>query len=462
MRSVLVLALALSLLAACGDDESTTAPTDPDAPADTTRLAGTFVRASDGAGHGPLEVTLFDLRRLATVGRVVADSSGRFVFVDVPDGDFLPVLISDDVALFGLPRPRFTFTGTERYDEIFPVAPVPGGLSPGEEGVAGTVLDAETGEPIPFARVEMSSTTGAANWSQQSSNWSEFRGSASEQEPVTDTRGRFRIQPVPIVIFPDDQLPGGLRQLVPSWRVTAPGYRARSFPATDATGGVRQVTIRLEPGVDDAAIEGRVVGLDGTPREGVRVFAEWRRAPGELFRADDRLLTGIPGISGADGRFRIEGLAPGVYNALAGVLPDDGWIGPAAPAGTNRPGRNLGGLTAVEVQTTTDVGDLVVEPVIEGFVPAPGDTLRRTTLLRWNAVPDAAAYEVLVRRGTDLVSAIGVAERPEIGFDSPNEPFDTDALFRLEIRARDASGQELSRTDRPVLYRWVAGDPASR
>lgn len=461
MRSVLVLTLALSLLAACGDDESTTAPGDPDAPADTTRLAGTFVRASDGAGYGPLEVTLFDLRRLATVGRAVADSSGRFVFVDVPDGDFLPVLVSDDVALFGLPRPRFTFTGTERYDEIFPVAPVPGGLSPSDEGVAGTVLDAETGAPIPFARVEMSSSTGAANWSQESSNWSEFRGSASEQEPVTDPRGRFRIQPVPMVALPGDR-PGEFRRIVPSWRVTAPGYRARSFPATEATGGVRQVTVRLEPGVDEAAIEGRVIGLDGTPRAGVRVFAEWRRAPGELFRTDDRLLTGIPGTSGADGRFRIEGLAPGVYNVLAGALPDDGWVGPAAPVGTNRPGRNLGGLTAVEVQTTTDVGDLVVEPVIDGFAPAPGDTLRRTTVLRFDAVPGAAVYEVRVRRGTDLVSAIGVSERPEIGFDSPNEPFDTDALFRLEIRAEDAAGHELSRTDRPVLYRWVAGDPASR
>ena len=461
MRSVLVLAIALSLLAACGGDESTTAPADPDAPADTTRLAGTFVRASDGAGHGPLEVTLFDLRRLTTVGRTVADSSGRFAFVDVPDGDFLPVLVSDDVALFGLPRPRFTFTGTERFDEIFPVAPVPGGLNPSEEGVAGTVLDAETGAPIPFARVEMSSSTGAANWSQESSNWSEFRGSASEQEPVTDPRGRFRIQPVPMVALPGDR-PGEFRRIVPSWRVTAPGYRARSFPATEAIGGVRQVTVRLEPGVDEATIEGRVVGLDGTPRAGVRVFAEWRRAPGELFRGDDRLLTGIPGTSGADGRFRIEGLAPGVYNVLAGALPDDGWVGPAAPVGTNRPGRNLGGLTAVEVQTTTDVGDLVVEPVIDGFAPAPGDTLRRTIVLRFDAVPGAALYQVRVRRGTDLVAAVGETERPEIGFDSPNEPFDTDALFRLEIRAEDAEGHELSRTDRPVLYRWVAGDPASR
>ena len=462
MRHAIVTAVLLSavlaLVSACEDDP--TVPEGPIAPDSTGTLRGTYLFASDARAYGPAPVDLFDLTDLAVVARTVADTNGVFVFDGIEPGFYVPVLTSDTVAPFALPRPRYVFTRAERYDDVILVAPIPGGLTPGDDGITGTVVDEETGEPVPFARIEMNSPTGAASWFQSSTNGSELRGHTSAQEVTADSTGRFEIVPVPLVQLPVNEDPPLFETRVPSWRVVAPGYRSATFPSVEFSPGVQTFEVQLVRGADDAEITGRVVGPDGQPRSGVRVVAEWRRAPGELFRGGTSggaaaagaatgdpadVLVGVDGISGPDGRFRLRELPPGAYVVLAGAPGDDGWVG-------------LDPIQGLDLNGTEDVGDMTVAPAIE-FTDLDrtftvGDTLR------WTAVDGAATYRLTARRGLDLQGANAVPDTNLAVFDFADPPFDADTVLRLEAEARDAEGTLLSTTDRPHTIRWTASPPA--
>lgn len=438
-RSSIPCFFVLLALVACGDD----GPSGPgEAPGAAGTLRGTYRQADDGQPYGPAPVDLFDLNARAVIDRTSADSSGVFVFREIPDGDYIPVLTSDDVAPFALPRARYVFDDGGSYDDVIFVAPLPVQLTPEDVGIAGTIVDDASGAPIPFARVEMNSTTGGTNWSQRSGSASEFRGHTTLQEVTADADGAFRIVPVSKIIVPVSDQPPIFEVRHPSWRVVAPGYRSRSFPSEEID-GIHTFEVRLERGADDAVITGRVVGPDGLPRAGVPVLAEWRRGAGELFRSGTpdmaAIVVGTGEISDSEGRFRIASIPEGAYNVLVGVEPDDGWVGRTLAQG-------------VDVTGTTDVGDLEVVPAI-AFEDLPPTATRGDTL-RWTPAPAAASYEVTFRRGLDLQAVAVPGVDTFRALNLRHAVFDTTALLRLEIEALDAEGALIARTDRPVLLFW--------
>ena len=320
--AVLGRALLLALVLAGCDAEDDRPPLDP-GPSDppTGTLLGTLVKAEDGGALGSLEVSLFDLTSFAPVALTRSDSLGEFGFAGIDPGDYLPVVYANDRAPFGLPRARYSFTAGETLRVIIPLSPRVDERQTTLE-LRGQVLDAETDEPIALARVEMSAF-------ESDVNWSEFRGHATTVEPITDHEGRFLLGPISTGLR-YDQNSGLFVEVVPSWRVTAPGYRAASIHGRELADFVTDVVVRLVPGRDEGVITGRVVGVDGDPREGVRVHVEWRAESGQVLKGEalERLIPNdASAVSDAVGRFRFEGLPGGRFNLLAGALPDDGWVG---------------------------------------------------------------------------------------------------------------------------------------
>lgn len=91
-------------------------------------------------------------------------------------------------------------------------------------------------------------------------------------------------------------------------RVTCEGYVARpEYPTIElADRSVRGVTWEVEPG---ASLSGIIVHADGTPAEGISVFA--RPRVGDDPRAKSSFASGKK--SEADGTFELEGILPGKY-----------------------------------------------------------------------------------------------------------------------------------------------------
>lgn len=437
-RGILAWTLAL-VLAGCGSEADRFVGPGPDEGARGT-LRGTLVRAEDGAPAGLLEVSLLDLASFAPIALTRADSSGNFGFSDLAPGDYLPVVHATDRLLFGLPRTRFSFSAGETLSVIYPLARGnrPQGFT---LELTGRVFDALTLAPIALARVEMSSFEIGASWS-------EFRGQASTLEPLTDEAGRFRLGPISTVVGfdPDTQQP---TQIVPSWRVTAPGYRAASFDALDVVRFEDTMDVYLVPGRDRGVITGTVVGRDGEVRVGVRVHVEWRAAPGQLFRGGSpaRVLPPTPSaVSDSLGRFRLEGLPAGRFNLLAGALADDGWVG--SPRS---------GIEVATDSSVVEAGEIVAQPAMLPLAPENGALLTGAAILSWEPVAGAVAYDVLLRRALDLGAIRLTVDAPFAEIAPPDPPFDQPSLFRWDITAYDALGRDIAITDRAWLFRYDPG-----
>ena len=428
-------------------------------------LIGQLVRAEDDTPIGPMDVSLLDLDTLAAVGLVEADAEGNFRFDDLPPGDYLPVIHSPDRVLFGLPRTRFSFVEGDTLRVTYPLSPVPPLRGEDDLILEGQVIDRDTGLPIPFARIEMSSFDQGPNWSQSGSSWSEFRGGATTQEPVADEEGRFTLGPIPTITFIDPGT-GETRELIASWRVTAPGYRAVGFDTSQSGNFDTDVTVRMPPGRDVGVITGTVVDVDGAPLAGVPVYAEWRRDQGQFPKGAatpgviepdaggdgndvGRIIPAEPtDVTDALGRFRIEALPAGGYNLLAGAAPDDGWVGIPKQ-----------GIELTNVEPERDAGELIAAEAIDGLSPANLEEVFGTSTLTWPEVDGAVSYQVVVRRASDLSSATINVPTPRVSIVAGNEPFNLATLFRWEVFAIDVDGNEIAATDRPHLFRY---DPQDR
>lgn len=442
---VALLALGLvvlaSLAAGCDDDSEGSDPSVDPTPG-TGTLLGRLVSSETGDPVGSLEVSLLDLHTLANVDFTRADSTGAFVFDDVRPGDYLPVVHSVNRVLFGLPRTRFRFAAAETLRTTYPLARIEG-LQQSELEMTGRVVDAETGEPIPFARLEMNSFGNGANAFESGPNWSEFRGSTTTLEPTADAEGRFRLGPVPIVrIYVAET--NSVDELIASWRVTAPGYRAAGFDRRNASSFVPNPVVRLQRGRDEGAITGTVVGLDGEIRAGVQVHAEWRGAPGQFPRSPElaRLMPAEPtAVSDSLGRFRLESLPPGRYVVEGGPMGDDGWVGIL-----------VSGVVLDVGQLEASAGALVAQPAIRLLFPGDLELVRGATPLRWEPFPGAVRYTVVLRRAVDQQSATASVQAAAVEPTPGTNLFDRPGLFRLQIIAFDEQGREISVTERGHLF----------
>lgn len=408
----------------------------------TGTLLGSLVRGEDGGAIGLLEVSLFDLGSFRPVALTRADSTGAFGFADLAPGDYLPVVHASDRALFGLPRARFRFTAGETLRVVLPLVPR-GEPQDSTVELRGRVLDAQTDDPIALARVEMSAF-------EPGLNWSEFRGNTTQLEPLTDDDGRFRLVAIQTGLRFDENT-GGFVEMVPSWRVTAPGYRALSVDGVELADLRTEVVVRLEPGSDAGVITGRVVDVDGNARVGVRVHAEWRAESGQVFKAGSfgRLIPNeASAVSDSAGHFRFEGLPGGRFNVLAGALADDGWVGVMK--------------TGVEIEGDSllaRAGAIIAQPALGILEPTDGEHVTGSLTLRWEPVPGAVAYIVTLRRAVDLGLARFTVEGPIAEISPGSPPFDLPSLMRWEILALDAQGRQIAATDRPHLFGYV---PRSR
>ena len=224
------------------------------------RLCTLTVRVRDSRGDpvSGAEAALWSDGVLRGTAR--SDAEGRAVLADLVPDDFLlgvhPPPDRTDLTE-GVERPSLAPGETRE---------VPVVLDPGTSCV-GTVVDAETGNPLPGARILT------------------VRG-MQHREQTADAEGRF----------PYDHARAGKPNLGAIVLVGADGYETVDHqfrPAVD-----REFTVRLQRAVSHRF---RVVGIDGTPVPGVRVVAYGtRRLPpvpvGEAI-TDDAGACSVPGFS---------------------------------------------------------------------------------------------------------------------------------------------------------------------
>ncbi len=445
--ALLVLSLSIAaggglLFNGCTDDPAATSP--PPALETGGTLTGSVFTVDDLSPLEGIGVALLERVSLDPVDLTATDAQGRFALRGIPAGDYIPVLIARDFALLHLPRAAFHFEASESVDvELQMVRTDP--MEENDLRIEGRVVDAETDEPIAFARVEM-------NFIGLGLNWSEFRGTASSLEPVTDRDGRFVLDPIPLIHDPFNGT-----AFAPSWRVTARGYKARSFPEEDEQDIQPNVKVRLFEGEDDGVATGRVLGWEGQPVAGVPVAIEWRRSidsrlksgPFDLF--DDPIerrviLPGGPVLTDADGRYRIEGLPDGAFIVKAGPYGDDGWVG-----------TKYSGVELSRTQREFVVPDLLAAEAIENLSPEDGLRTSSVPALRWTPDPRASVYTVTLFRAKDDVSRSWSTSATEFQIPRLSGFFSETSVFLWWINGFDADNIETSRSDRPSLFTYDPG-----
>ncbi|NMO20572.1 hypothetical protein HPC49_38080 [Pyxidicoccus fallax] len=286
--------------------------------------AGRHVVRASAEGHAPERATVFHSpqggsatrvtlllhagapvagRVVDEAGQPVSGASVRALRADsaLPESEGLleQVLTGADGtwSLKALPAGTFRFTATHAAFAPSLSEPVTldGVRSPPSVHIVmrpGAVLSGQvverSGAPAPFARVHARP---------------EGPGGllGTRHSALADANGRFELNGLPRARF----------------KVEARGERASSLPLdVDLGSGAAEVTLRLEV---EGVIAGTVVASDGAPVTGAQVVAipEDRVARWEL--AESRIGRYASDVSDGQGRFRLQGLAPGRYRLRASL-----------------------------------------------------------------------------------------------------------------------------------------------
>jgi hypothetical protein len=434
----LVALIAIAMATACDED---------DPPLDQLQIQ--LVSSNDTRPFGPAQVSIFDLVESRYVASFEVGADGLLDFRPTLAGDYVPVVHAPGFEVFFLPQPRFTLRRRGRTISV--VIPMRPDRTLADFGVrlAGQVVDATTGLPIENAQVEMTSIE------VRNPFFTEYRGSRSGTEPITDADGRFVIERVPMVL-----IAGEADLFTTSFRVRASGYRSfarAGWAESDVPGNF---LVELEPGQDDGLISGRVVDRDGAPVAGVPVRAEWRVGAGILFREAaarspfDRdvdnhssILTNSRGVSAADGRFLLEGLPRGGFVVLAGPEPQDGFW----PSSPDPPKAILEADSA-----GVDVGDIEVAPAVILRAPRAGaELVEFDVALSWAPFAGASTYSVSLGRGDGAFSGVST-DTTNVSLSGDSNFLQAGAWYTWTVFAWDDQGQIISKADYPRLFRLLS------
>lgn len=354
---------------------------------------------------------------------VAVDARGRAEVGGLVDADYAWFVgRGAGWTLAGLPPRAQLRRAGEPSPPVLPHLPLravaPGGLI----RISGRVLDAATDAPIPQA------VPGLPGWPDR------WDGATLRPGDVSDADGAFLVHDVPFVEDPSGESPP--RQLQPlvfqaegyapaAVRFDAPGFQFQE---------ITDVTVRLAPLAAEAtgAAAGRVVSARG-PEAGVPVAAVWT-GPG----AKSGLAhPGLVAVTDAQGRFRLEGLAPGVWGLEPGYLPEDAWT----------PVRGQAGVVVVRAGETTEAPDLPVLDAVPAVFPRPGaQRVDSLPSFRWLAVAGADSYRVFLDRGIAGVTAETIlALDPALALDEGNHLW--------WVAAETADGAVVGATDAVQLFR---------
>ncbi len=466
-------ALALAAtLAACAEPSAPTTAPPPPGPPTTAVLTGRTLRAEDGVAYGPLRIVLLNVETLSIDAITRSDGAGAFRFGDLAPGRYMPVVYDFERTLFHLPQTRLAVDAAESLDVSLPLAPLAA-----DQGIAleGLVVDSRTGRPVAGAMVDLGSVAGAVApyLSNRVGLFSELSGQSGGLDQITDENGEFRLWPVYFLPNPDPTTwPNG--SITPDLLVSHPGYRGYRRRGFTPENIPNYDDIALEPGADSSAVTGRVVDLAGHPVAGLRVGLEWTRgelprygagqpaagkpglpgpggatlvsgpgvktAPGGPLATPTVILQGAVGVTGSDGRFRIDGVPQGHFKIMPGYLPDDGWVGDFGDRSAN---------VETAASGEVDAGDVPVVPAIAALSPADGDTIRGPLTLSWAAAAGASEYWLLieplgreaVHRGPLYATSLTPTRTSLL------QP----GLYRWQVSAMDARG-EIARVERSRMY----------
>jgi hypothetical protein len=359
----------LLVCAGCAGGDPPTAP-DMGGRADTLLVA---VRHRDtGTAARGVKLALLDARNRLAAAPALVDSLGTVRFAPGTEAGplYLAAFTGDSLFVHELPPPLLPAAGLP--DEAVVLVGTrsqPGGLP----RLSGTVVDAETGEPLGGAFLGLSPYLGA------------YLGRVEPSDDVSLADGAFRVGQIP---FAADPISGNPRQILPLL-VARAGYLPRAY--------VHQMT----PGDDNLDIAGVVVALRretggdgrlaGVVRFGGDAVSGLPIGLGAVGAPDDptavKSAVGQPGrvaVTDAEGGFAFAGLPAGGYVVHAGYLPDDGWIMPGQPAG------RLYAVAAGETVLTDTLHAIrAIAPLAPlGALPAAPDRFA------WAAVAEADSYAV--------------------------------------------------------------------
>ncbi len=367
---------------------------------------------------------------LPVAGPFVTDTAGRIVF-GLP-----PWKISGYLFFGGLdwqlhnqyPPTLKTAAAKTSPPEYNPLTRMVVRRSPPADGlprIAGTVVDAVTGEPLHQAFIGTTPHLTAYN------------GRSDPGADVTGTDGAFRVQEIVFALHPET---GNLTQ-VDLMFISRQGYRPRSWVYHHANGDnnldISGVRIPLTPlsAADTGVLTGRIM-IDGAPRSQV-----WVGLGGF---ATDKNGVGLPGqtaLTDTAGIFRFTGLATGTYVVDPGFMLQDRFVFP------NQAQPQAYDVTSGQTTTAADL-DIVWEIKTEYGAQTTFRIGAGTALLDWTPVRGAVEYAVYVERAAPVRTS-------EARLEWTISPTTVPGWYRWTVIAESDTGKLLGSMQKEVWMQLV-------
>ena len=384
-RYMFVACLALILaLPGCGDEDSPIGIS-------TGSVEGVLTEIESDAPVPDARVSLWEPATLrAGPLSTPTGATGSYRVDLVAPGDYVPVIYHKNMVIFGRTGSLLHVRAGQvvRHDLRLQAS----GLWTGEGArINGTVLDANTGEPVPGAHV------GVTSWALGGVDVEgPFFGTTIPELGVTDELGRFTL------ITQPSEGTGAL--YFPPFSVTKSGYKPYTMvgrgpayvPGLPAFGtmipapldSVLNVEIRLHPdplGTGLGVVRGRVM-FAGQPVPGVpvglslaAVAAPDTFSPTVRKAGRDGIETPLPdhtALSDPSGAFEIDAIPFGTYVVISAYLANDGYR--ALARDEDRP------IVTLTSSTPVDVGDLRLAKALQPLNPPDGSlSAEPSPEIRW-------------------------------------------------------------------------------